>query len=171
MKLGVKPYVATVEWEASPAGDLVADSVVALILHAQGSAASIRLTSQPCRHRTIDEAPSKRVKVEEGSESVAQDRLRLIYRVLKEQFQHVEAVYESLSGTYEVSTDSALDASALDDDGKLKCSVRVVFSDSTGADAKVAVESRDSKLASNIQLTIQNVVTAVAAVQSTSNSS
>ncbi len=54
--------VAIVEWEASPEGDVIADAVVALLMHAQSSTASIRLTSKPCRHpRASDdvEEPSK----------------------------------------------------------------------------------------------------------------
>ena len=40
--------VAVVEWDASPANDVIADAVVALLMHAQTSAASIRLFSKPC---------------------------------------------------------------------------------------------------------------------------
>ena len=40
--------VAVVEWDASPANDVIADAVVALVMHAQTSAASIRLFSKPC---------------------------------------------------------------------------------------------------------------------------
>lgn len=46
--LGKTEGVAIVEWEASPASDVIADAVVALLMHAQSSAASIRLTSKPC---------------------------------------------------------------------------------------------------------------------------
>eukprot|EP00584_Thalassiosira_punctigera_P005734 CAMPEP_0172534282 /NCGR_PEP_ID=MMETSP1067-20121228/6709_1 /TAXON_ID=265564 ORGANISM="Thalassiosira punctigera, Strain Tpunct2005C2" /NCGR_SAMPLE_ID=MMETSP1067 /ASSEMBLY_ACC=CAM_ASM_000444 /LENGTH=653 /DNA_ID=CAMNT_0013319059 /DNA_START=73 /DNA_END=2030 /DNA_ORIENTATION=- len=45
---GGTPGAVTVEWDCSSVGDVIADSVVALIMHAQSSAASIRLTSQPC---------------------------------------------------------------------------------------------------------------------------
>ena len=40
--------VAVVEWDASPANDVIADAVVALVMHAQTSAASIRLFSKSC---------------------------------------------------------------------------------------------------------------------------
>jgi hypothetical protein len=45
IRTGLKNSVANVEWQASSAGDVIADSVVALLMHVQSSAASICLTS------------------------------------------------------------------------------------------------------------------------------
>jgi len=42
--------IATIEWDASPVNDLLADAIVALLMHSQSSAASIRMTSKPCFH-------------------------------------------------------------------------------------------------------------------------
>ena len=47
---GITPGIATVEWNASPVNDILADSIIALLMHAQSSAASIRITSKPCNH-------------------------------------------------------------------------------------------------------------------------
>ena len=52
--------VAVVEWDASPANDVIADAVVALVMHAQTSAASIRLFSKPCRHGTNNNRRTRR---------------------------------------------------------------------------------------------------------------
>jgi len=40
--------IATIEWKASTVCDMLADSVVALLMHSQTSAASIRLAGEPC---------------------------------------------------------------------------------------------------------------------------
>lgn len=163
-----------VEWEASPAGDVVADSVIALIMHAQSSSASIRITSQPCRHtrpkikEETANVPNKRVKTEDESEQVGgdlvQERLRMLHAVLREQFENVEAVYEGLHGTFDIATDIGL-SNATNEDGVLPCSVRVVFTDSTAASAKIVVESPDERLAANVQRTLQNAVQAATAVE------
>ena len=179
-----------VEWEASPAGDVVADSVIALIMHAQSSAASIRLTSQPCRHSrrpassSTEDSPgrsssNKKIKMETDEEEVdlVQSRLKMLYGVLRQQFQHVEAMYEGLHGTFDIVTDIGLSggggggsSSSItpddddDDGGRLACSVRVVFTDASGADAKIVVESVDTKMAAHVQETLQNAVRAAAAV-------
>ena len=47
---GITTGIATVEWNASPVNDILADSIIALLMHAQSSAASIRITSKPCNH-------------------------------------------------------------------------------------------------------------------------
>ncbi|KAL7576975.1 hypothetical protein ACA910_006730 [Epithemia clementina (nom. ined.)] len=107
---------AIVEWEATPEADVLADAVVGLIMHAQSSAASVRMTSQPCRHYRPDEQRSKEKSGEDDNTDSAkraktrsatiEGRLKYIYRKLKEQFENVEAVYEGSEGTYEIQTDS-----------------------------------------------------------------
>mmetsp|Transcript_28920 Transcript_28920/g.43620 ORF Transcript_28920/g.43620 Transcript_28920/m.43620 type:complete len:402 (+) Transcript_28920:704-1909(+) len=167
--------IATVEWEASPLGDVLADSVVALLMHAQSSAASIRLTSQPCGHQRKvsssseenedgDQPPSKKLR-EEKSQSTTESRLRLIHNTLLEQFKNVEATYESRVGTFEIKTDAGLESGSLADDDVLICNVRVEFEDDMGIDSKITVECNDGKLATNIQDCIQNVATAAAPIK------
>jgi Pre-mRNA 3'-end-processing endonuclease polyadenylation factor C-term len=156
-----------VEWEASPAGDVIADSVVALVMHAQSSAASIRLTSKPCWHARDstgeqDDEGSKKAK----SEDLVDNRLRFIRSLLKEQFEMVEATYEGYQGTYEVVTDAGLEAGVLDDDGKLHCVVTVLFDDASASKATVSVECRDQKIAANIQTTLKSAIAASAAISS-----
>mgnify|MGYP003471161241 CR=1 FL=1 len=53
----------------------------------------------------------------------------------------------------------------LDDDGKLRCSVRVEFSDSSAADAKILVECRDNKLAADVHAMLQNAAHAASSVK------
>ena len=167
---GAKKGVVTVEWEASPAGDVIADSVVALILHAQSSGASIRLTSKPCRHPRDtaleeDSYAQKKVKSEVGGSELVNSRLRFVYALLKEQFQNVEAVYEASRATYEIETDAGLEEGVLDDEGKLKCIVEVKFDDSTAALAKISVECTDKKISTNIQAMLQNAIAAASALK------
>ena len=167
---GTKKGVVTVEWEASPAGDVIADSVVALIMHAQSCGASIRLTSKPCRHPRDsalqdDSSGLKKVKIENGGSELVHSRLRFVRALLKEQFQNVEAAYEATRATYEIETDAGLEDGLLDDDGKLKCSVTVEFDDSSASLAKISVECTDNKLATNIQNMLQNAIAAASAVK------
>ena len=167
IKMGQRPRVVTVEWQASPAGDVIADAVVALIMHAQSSAASIRYTSKPCHHpRDVsssltddEETTQKKIR----SEDLVSNRLRFIRTILKEQFQNVEAVYDAYKGIYEIVTDTGFDnASAVD--GALHCQVTVEFDDALATTAKITVECQDQKVAANIQTTLQNAITAAAAV-------
>jgi hypothetical protein len=119
----LKQGVATVEWEASPAGDIIADSVVALLMHAQSSTASIRLSSQPCRGRHSpspsenDPETTKIVKKQrpdnDDTTSVAdivESRLRYVHTLLKDQYEQIEAIYERNIGTFIISTDSGLES-------------------------------------------------------------
>jgi len=169
--------VVTVEWDCSSVGDVIADSVVALIMHAQSSAASIRLTSQPCNHR--------RKKLREGiDETVDEDRkkdeaevfLRALHQALKDQFLFVEATYEANKGTFEVRIDANTvkggkeggedndDNNEEDVDSGIICVAIVEFNDGFDGTAKITVESEDEKLASNIRACLQNVATASAPI-------
>lgn len=143
---------------------MIADSVIALLMHAQSSAASIRLTSKPCRHphdTEVDQSTSKRKKVEE---TTSESRLRFIYVTLKDQFQDVNAIYEGNTASYEIKVDGGLTSGVEDDDGKVHCSVKVAFDDSTGANARVSVECPDEKLVKNVHSCIQNLVTTAAPI-------
>ena len=100
--VGKTESVAIVKWKASPAGDVVADALIALIMHAQSSAASIRLSSKPCRHgrsydASEDDIETKKARVDE-SMSLSEDRLRLINKTLEEQFGKVEKIFINLLG-------------------------------------------------------------------------
>jgi hypothetical protein len=164
--------VAMVEWEASPAGDVIADALIALIMHAQSSAASIRLTSKPCRHpRSSDD--SKEKKEEESSvkrprhedESLTENRLRLIKDTLKDQFENVEAVYEGNSATFEITTDTGLDTGVVKENEALVCIAKVSFADSSGRAAEISVECLDHKLASNVQECLRNLARSLALLE------
>lgn len=165
MNVKLKRRIATVEWNASPAGDVIADSVVALLMHAQSSAASIRLTSKPCRHPRDSPLPeddegaktTKKQKADDGDATMA--RLKFILATLKDQFRDVEATYEGKKGTYEITTDCGLDSDVLDEDGKLRCIVSVTLDD-TANQGEVVVESKDEKLAANVQGCLRNIVSA-----------
>lgn len=156
--------VATVEWDASPANDVIADAVVALVMHSQSSTASIRLTSKPCRHpRASDEEPANKIPRDESTTTAS--RLKLIADSLKDQFKQVECVYESNRATYEIVTDCGYDASALSEDGTLLCNVTVTFDDDKGNNATVTVECADDKLGSNVRECIRNIAAAAGPVQ------
>jgi hypothetical protein len=65
---GLVRGMATVEWDASPTAGVIVDAVVALVMQAQSSAASIRFTSKPCRHPrdTDDEDEQAQKKATRG---------------------------------------------------------------------------------------------------------
>eukprot|EP00560_Eucampia_antarctica_P005564 CAMPEP_0197842840 /NCGR_PEP_ID=MMETSP1437-20131217/46971_1 /TAXON_ID=49252 ORGANISM="Eucampia antarctica, Strain CCMP1452" /NCGR_SAMPLE_ID=MMETSP1437 /ASSEMBLY_ACC=CAM_ASM_001096 /LENGTH=764 /DNA_ID=CAMNT_0043452779 /DNA_START=229 /DNA_END=2523 /DNA_ORIENTATION=- len=164
--MGKSKGTATVEWLASPVNDVLADAVVALLMHAQSSAASIRLTSKPCGHGSsdsnnmdneTDEPASKRQKDENG-----EDRLRLFHKVLLEQFQQVDAVYEgNKKATFEIQTDCGLESKTFTDGNTLLCTVNVDSIDTiSGQDYKISVECADSKLATNVQDCLRNIAIA-----------
>ncbi len=157
MTVGQSIGVAIVEWEASPAGDVIADSVVALLLHAQSSSASIRLTSKPCRHareNSSDEPSEKKVKSEEVStvENLIESRLRLFHSILKEQYSNVEATFEGTKATYEIQGDGE----------SILCIVKVDFVDELNA--QVSVESEDQELGLRVQDCLRNTATAAAPI-------
>lgn len=154
---GKSKGVAIVEWEASPQGDVIADAVVALLMHAQSSTASIRLTSTPCRH------PSKRQRVDQGITS--ESRLRLIHDTLRDQFEAVEAIYEGNAGTFEITTDAGLESGTLGEDGTLACTAKVEFDDGSGTNAKITVECADKRLGSSVQECLQNLAAAAAPIE------
>jgi hypothetical protein len=159
---------ATIEWEASPAGDVIADAVVALVMQAQSSAASIRLTSKPCRHPRDtddeDEQAQKKRREVDGSSST-ESRLRFIFFTLKDQFENVDVVYEGNKAVYEIRTDSGLEAGFLDEEGMLVCTASVEFDDGSGANAEISVECKDEKFAANVQACLRNVAATMTPIQ------
>lgn len=166
--------VATVEWDASPANDVIADAVVALVMHAQSSAASIRITSKPCRHRSRrprdgeeeeENGDEPMNKVARSEETTTFGRLKLIGDSLRDEFKEVECVFESNRATYEITTDCGFDTAAVSEDGTLLCHVAVEFDDEFGNNAEVTVECADTKLASHVRDCIRNVAAAAAPLQ------
>jgi cleavage and polyadenylation specificity factor subunit 3 len=151
--LTVEDKSVIVEWMASPAGDVLADSVVALLMHAQSSAASIRLTSKPCcgKRRDDETDVTEQEDASKKQKTDTYERLRLIHQTLRDQYQNVEAIYEEPNATYEIVTDGD------------KVTVKVEMQDDTTA--KVSVESAEEKLASNVQDCIRNLLAATAPIQ------
>ncbi|EJK60589.1 hypothetical protein THAOC_19026 [Thalassiosira oceanica] len=155
--------VVTVEWDCSAVGDVVADSVVALIMHAQSSAASVRLTAQACGHRR------KRPREGEDLRAKTEEYLRTIHEALRMQYLSVEATYEARKGTFEIRIDADGDGvkregGVGDDDSRdLTCTAEVIFEDDFGT-AKISVESEDEKLATNVRTCLANLAEASAAV-------
>ena len=166
--LGQSKHQAIVKWDASPVNDVIADSVVALLMHAQSSVASIRLTSKPCRHprdpRSGEEEQSQK-KPKGDDDNTREERLRFLFATLKDQFQNVEAVYEGANAKFEIITDAGLEANILDETGQLECSVDVTFDSGSSDAAHVVVECSDLKLAENVRSCLQNVIAASISLQ------
>eukprot|EP00536_Pseudo-nitzschia_multiseries_P003059 jgi/Psemu1/236353/estExt_Genewise1.C_430140 len=167
--IGRTERVAIIEWEASPAGDVVADALIALIMQSQTSAASIRLSSKPCRHGPGDggndgDDGSLAKKARRGDDANSTDTtLRLISDTLSNQFGKVETVYEGNAASYEITTDTGLESGLTEDTGgPLTCSVNVSFPDSSGGIAEIRVECLDKTLASNVQDCLRNLTKATA---------
>ena len=172
---GNTPGIATVEWKASPVNDILADSVIALLMHAQSSAATIRLTSKPCFHRrprSVDEnGDGGDADGDGGGEGDGPDRkrprrvetlLRMFHDTLLQQFdvEKVEASYEARKATFEIKTDAGLESGSLGDGEELVCNVAVEFEDGNNFDAKISVECSDSKFGKNIQECLKGVAEA-----------
>lgn len=167
--LGKTEGVAIVEWEASPAGDVIADAMIALLMHAQSSAASIRLTSKPCRHprpndNSNDQVQEPTTKKSRSEESLVENRLRLIKDTLKEQFELVDVVYEGPTATFEITLDTGLESNVMNEDGSLTCTAKVAFGDEEASIAEITVECTDNKLASNVRDCLRNLAATLAPV-------
>lgn len=89
--------------------------------------------------------------------SLSEDRLRLINDTLNEQFGSVEAVYEGNSASYEITTDTGLEAGIPEEGENLICNVHVSFPDENGGTAEIKVECLDKQLASNVQNCLRNL--------------
>jgi hypothetical protein len=187
--VGKTKGMATVEWDCSPVGDVsefvqdfasfnyhhvcilpaclihfksVADSLVALIMHSQSSAASIRLSGRPCNH--------KRKKQREGEEDedprkAVEEHLRIMHQSLRDNFISVEATYEAKKATFEITIDAnagnADEADGEENQG-LVCTATVAFENDLNDVAKITVESEDEKLAANVRNCLQNIAVASA---------
>lgn len=167
--MGKTEGVAIVEWEASPAGDVIADAMIALLMHAQSSAASIRLTSKPCRHprpndNSNDQVQEPTTKKSRSEESLVENRLRLIKDTLKEQFELVDVVYEGPTATFEITLDTGLESNVMNEDGSLTCTAKVAFGDEEASIAEITVECTDNKLASNVRDCLRNLAATLAPV-------
>ena len=103
--------------------------------------------------------------------------MRASYTALKDQFMFVEATYEANRATFEITIDAATNttkdneggveagANHDNDDGAVVCNATVEFEDGlVGGTAKITVESEDEKLASNVQVCLQNVAAALAPI-------
>ena len=157
--------MAVVKWNASPAGDVVADALIALIMHAQSSAASIRLSSKPCRHSRGDEGTESDIerdrslvkKARLDDTSLNQNRLRLIKDTLMDQFGNVEVVYEGNNASYEIKTDIGFDMGTSKDNEQITCYIYAHFPDDIGLAAEIRVECSDKLLAANVQACLRNL--------------
>ena len=185
------PGIATIEWKASPVNDIMADSVIALLMHAQSSAASIRITSKPCNHGTNGSGRRSRGDDDNDNDNKGEDNddnendtttnkkpktkinvesmLRMFHSTLLEQFDHdkLEATYEAYKATFEIKTDAGLNSGSLAEGEELTCTVIVEMEIDTGGNdvqAKVSVQCEDAKFGKNIQECLKGVADAAAPV-------
>jgi len=135
--VGTIQGVAIIDWDAHPENDVLADAVVALISQAQCSPAAIRLTSQPCRHRTGLDGPPDEPAV------LTESRIHLIRDTLRAQYYSVEVVTEGNTATFEITSETGPENTV--------CNLRVTFPDDLGQQAEIHAESTDPAFAKNVQ--------------------
>ncbi len=170
--------IATVEWKASPVNDILADSVIALLMHAQSSAATIQLTSKPCIHRSRPENDGDDTGSGSDSDSDQPIRkrqkvdnlLRMFHNTLLQQFDDdkIEATYEARRATFEIKTDAGLESGSLGEGEELVCHVLVEFGEEgmyDAMEAKITVECEDQKFGRNIQDCLKGVKDAAGPVK------
>jgi len=181
--------IATVEWNASPLNDIVADSIVALLMHTQSSPASIRASSLPCGHsqrrrrKQGDSLPVNQsgeldtlggkdsINADDGTMDTEETRLkkkrssllRLCYQALVESYAHVDAVFDVSMATFEISLDRQASADA-EVESNSTCTVTITFEDESSLDAKISVEYVDAKIAAAIQDCLRSVSLAAAPI-------
>ncbi|KAJ2508573.1 endoribonuclease ysh1 [Coemansia sp. RSA 1939] len=79
-----------IEWDGNALNDMVADSVVAVVLNIESSPASVKLTQGACEGHSHDTSASKSQETERvRSDSVADISAKLVL-FMKQQFAHVE---------------------------------------------------------------------------------
>jgi cleavage and polyadenylation specificity factor subunit 3 len=161
--IGETKGIATVEWSASPVGDILADSVIALLMHAQSSAASIKLTSRPCYHRRHLDADEEN-NDEEGRKKRPRTLLRMFHDTLLQQFQDIQATYEARKVVLEIQTDVSLESGSLDEGENVVCVVTIEFEEGNDYDARIEVVCSDSKLASNVRNCLKSIASASAPI-------
>lgn len=152
----------SVEWEASPANDILADSVITLIMHSQGSAASVRFTSQKCSHGKpeLDSSNSKRARTED--DDLLESRVSLFGNILKERFDRVDTLREGRKVTFEVASSDLHLQSELEDGAFMV--VHIEFADITASDAFVSVECKDESIARDVQRMLQGVASSLSPI-------
>jgi len=150
-------------------------------MHAQSSAASIRLSGKPCFHRqpTNDDDTDSTDGPEPANKKARNDNdnndddtptttpkqtrteriLRLFHTTLLQQFATVEAVYDgALRASFEIQTDAGLESGSLGEGNVLVCNATVEFEGgSLSTDAKITVECEDEKLGGNVRDCLKNV--------------
>lgn len=157
----------TVEWKASPANDIIADSVVALIMHSQGSAASVRFTSQKCSHSSPEQlvtSDAKRAKIE--NDELLDNRISLFGNILKERFVRVDTVREGYKVTFEIAA-SDQEPQTEPVDGAFMV-VQVEFLDGSASVAHVAVECADENIAKDVRRMLQRAANATSSISTNS---
>lgn len=135
----------------------VADSLVALIMHAQSSAASIRLSGRPCNHRRKKQREEG--DVDDPRKSI-EEHLRVMHQSLKDNFLSVEATYEAKHASFEIKIDAEprkSDEAGGEESQGLVCTATVAFENNVDDVAKITVECEDEKLAANVRDCLQNI--------------
>ena len=166
---GRDPSLVTIEWEASPVSDMLADAAVALVMHAQGSAAGIRISSKPCNHggksvgekRGVEEGQEeggkKKNRIWEGediSEMTPNEvRLRMANKLLKSQFSKVDVDYDL--GTYVITCECAADKS------EVRCDVSIDF-DEENDGCVIRVQCDDEGQGGAVRECLRQLATAAA---------
>lgn len=130
-------------------------------MHSQGSAASVRFTSQKCTHNRPDLVPSNAKRAKEDID-VIDTRTKLIGSILKERFSRVDAVLEGTKASFEIYT-----GDATGEDDKSFCLVQVDFQDPFSSEARIAVESVDENVARDVQGMLQTAIKATASISTT----
>ncbi|GMH93832.1 hypothetical protein TrVE_jg1883 [Triparma verrucosa] len=157
-------------WNASPVADMLADAAVALIMHSQTSAASIRITSKPCNHgirEGEEKEDNKKKKKEELSPRSA--RLKIVNRLLLDQFSRVEADYDG--GKFTVTCEKTTppppppegaeeDKMDVEEKKTVECFVTVRFEED-GSGCSVRVECEEGEQGRLVQDSLKQLATAM----------
>lgn len=168
MIVGETKGIATVKWDANPVSDMIADAIIALLMHAQSSTASIRITSKPCCRRSDSERlpPSKKIREYEKSSDIVGHRLKLAFDLLCSHFEDVQQIIdlEHFKGEFIVSSDMNT-SDTNDGTPDAMCIVTIEFGDSRAIDAKISVQSDDEKLASNVREHLSSLAQSATPIQ------
>jgi len=161
LEVTVRKNACSIEWESSPVGDLLADSVVAIIMHAQSAGASIRMSGTPCKEKGGGEGAT--TKTEESAEEIKKKRLALAERLLKEQFSNVVSNLDS--GTFVIKFYKKAKAAASEDgSGEILCGVKIVFTDDNSG-CQIRVRCENDSVGKSVKECLSRMATASGPLQ------
>ena len=143
----MKKDAVVLSWQSSPVTDLLADAAVAILMHAQGGGASVRMSGSPCGAGSSDDGDVGETTLQ--PKSINEKRLRIAKQLLEEQFSDVSADIEKGTFIIRVSSNAKNEETREIESKVVICGVKIVFNDKLGCELRV--RCADEKVGGNVK--------------------